>query len=120
MKNTREFYEAIVNGTEITTEMIEFATTQLVKMDESNEKKREKAAAKAAEKEPRIRKVADLLGDEPKTATMIAAELSELEETEVKVQSASALLRAAVKKGWANVEDVKIPKKGTQKGYTAR
>lgn len=120
MKTMREFYEAIINGTEITAEMIELATAQLAKMDETNEKRKAKAAEKAKEKEPRIRMVADMLTDEPKTATMIAVELTEAEGAEVKVQTASALLRKAVEKGWANVQDIKVPKKGTQKGYTAR
>ncbi|MBR4155424.1 MAG: hypothetical protein IKU01_01795 [Bacteroidales bacterium] len=115
----REFYEAIINGTEVTEEMREFAEQAIAKLDATNEKRKEKAAAKALEKEPRIRQVADLLTSEPKTATMIAAELSELDGAEVKVQAASALLRQAVAKGWACVEDIKVPKKGTQKGYTA-
>ena len=118
MKTMREFYEAIINGTEITAEMIELATAQLAKMDATNEGRRAKAAEKAKEKEPRIRMVADMLTDEPKTATMMAAELTEVEGAEVKVQAASALLRQAVEKGWANVQDIKVPKKGTQKGYT--
>ena len=119
MKTMRDFYNAIVTEETITAEMKEFAERQLTQMDVVNEKRREKAAAKALEKEPRIRQVADMLTDEPKTATMIAAELTEAEGVEVKVQAASALLRQAVAKGLAAVQDVKVPKKGTQKGYTA-
>lgn len=119
MKTMREFYNAIINEETITNEMREYAERQLMQMDATNEKRKEKAAIKAKEKEPRIRQVADMLTAEPKTATVIAAELTELEGAEVKVQAASALLRQAVAKGWACVQDVKVPKKGTQKGYTA-
>lgn len=119
MKTMREFYNAIINEETITNEMREYAERQLMQMDATNEKRKEKAAIKAKEKEPRIRQVADMLTAEPKTATIIAAELTELEGAEVKVQAASALLRQAVAKGWACVQDVKVPKKGTQKGYTA-
>lgn len=120
MKTMREFWNAIITEEVISDEMREFAEKQIVQMDTTNEKRKAKAAEKAKEKEPRIRMVADMLTDEPKTATMIAVELTEAEGAEVKVQTASALLRKAVEKGWANVQDIKVPKKGTQKGYTAR
>lgn len=120
MKTMREFWNAIITEEVISDEMREFAEKQIVQMDATNEKRKAKAAEKAKEKEPRIRMVADMLTDEPKTATMIAVELTEAEGAEVKVQTASALLRKAVEKGWANVQDIKVPKKGTQKGYTAR
>lgn len=118
MKTMREFWDAIVAGEVVTEEMKEFAKARLEQMDATNEKRKATAAAKAKEKEPRIKFVAGLLTDEPKTATMVAAELTEAEGAEVKVQAASALLRQAVAKGWANVQDIKVPKKGTQKGYT--
>lgn len=119
MKTMREFWNAIITEEVISDVMREFAEKQLAQMDATNEKRKERAAEKAKEKEPRIRLVADMLTNEPKTATMIAMELSEAEGTEVKVQAASALLRKAVEKGWACVQDIKVPKKGTQKGYPA-
>ena len=50
--------------------------------------------------------------NEPKTASDVATELG------VTPQKASALLRQVVAEGKATVTDVKVPKKGAQKGYT--
>lgn len=77
-----------------------------------------KRAEKALEKLPRIERAVSLLTDEPKTASLVAVELSALEGETVKVQTASALLRKAVELGYAAVQDVKVAKKGMQKGYT--
>ena len=119
MTTMRDLYTAIVEKNEITEEMRALAKEKIQQMDISNEHRKEKAAEKAKEKEPRIRKAADLLTDEPKTSTMIAAELTELEGEVVKVQSANHLLKKAVEYGWATVVDVKIPKVGKRKGYLA-
>ena len=112
----REFLEAIVGlSTEgkIESELGAFAEEEIVKMDEALAKRREKASAKAAENAPLMDKIYEdiLKEDEPVTATVVG------ELMEVSPQKASALLRKMVDEGRATVEDVKIPKKGTQKGY---
>lgn len=104
---------AIVNGT-VTEEVVAWAAGEIEKMDAANEKRRNAVSKKALENAPLIdRIVEEILGDEPKTASDVAAVL------EVSPQKASALLRAAVKAERAHVEDVKVKGKGTQKGYTA-
>ena len=120
----REFYNSIVaeNAT-ITPEMIEHATEALAKLDATAEKRKGKVSAKDQAKRDEnaalAAKVAnEILGTEPKTATDVAAVLTETLGEEVKVQKASYLCRLAVTLGLATQTEVKIPKKGTQKAYT--
>ena len=119
----REFFVKVSAG-EMTEEMKAFAAEALVKMDETLAKRKgklsEKEQAKREANEALARRVAaEILGAEAKTATDVAAELSEMLGEEVKVQKASSLCRKAVDLGLAAVTEVKIPKKGTQKAYTA-
>lgn len=108
----REFYTAIMNG-EIDERVKLFASEELEKMDAANEKRRNTLSKKAQENLPLLQKITDeILTDEPKTATDVAAVL------EVSVQKASGLLRRLVEEGKAVKVDVKIKGKGTQKGYT--
>ena len=123
-----ELMRAIVEGATVTAEMAEKAA-EIIAADEAAKEKRkgkvsEKDAAKRAANEAMAKHIAeDILGAEAKTATDVAAILTaEQEDPEaepVKTQKASYLCRLAVSMGLANVEDVKIPKKGTQKAYTA-
>lgn len=127
----REFFVNAAAG-EMTEEMKAFAAEQLVKMDETLEKRKgkvsEKEQAKRDANEALARRVAaEILSAEAKTATDVAAELTimldEHDEEgnliEVKVQKASSLCRKAVELELAVQTEVKIPKKGTQKAYTA-
>ena len=121
----REFYTAITaeNAT-ITDEMIAHATAQLAKLDATAEKRKGKVSAKDQEKRDAnaalAKQIAEaILGTEAKTATDVATALTEILGEEVKVQKASYLCRLAVDLGLANQTEVKIPKKGTQKAYTA-
>ena len=106
----REFYQAIVEGT-VTEEVVAMAQEAIAKLDATNAARREKVTAKQAENLVLVEKVVEMLGDEPLTATDIAAAL------EVNPQKASALARMAVKQGAAISADVKGPK-GKCKGYT--
>lgn len=121
----REFYTAITaeNAT-ITPDMIEHAQKALAKLDEVAEKRKGKVSAKDQAKRDENAKLAahiaeTILGAEAKTATDVAAVLTAETGEEVKVQKASYLCRLAVELGLANSTEVKIPKKGTQKAYTA-
>lgn len=127
----REFFVKVSAG-EMTEEMKAFAAETLVKMDAQLEARKgklsEKEQAKRDANEALARRVAaEILGAEAKTATDVAAELTEMlgeyddegQLIEVKVQKASSLCRKAVDLGLAVQTDVKIPKKGTQKAYTA-
>jgi hypothetical protein len=55
--------------------------------------------------------ILDILTDTPQTAGNIA------EKVDITVQKASALCRQIVANGDAQVTEVKVPKKGKQKGY---
>ena len=108
----------------MTEEMQAFAAEQLTKMDAQLEARKgkvsEKEQAKRDANEALARRVAaEVLGAEAKTATDVAAELTEMLGEEIKVQKASSLCRKAVELGLAVQTEVKIPKKGTQKAYTA-
>lgn len=107
----REFYTAIMNG-EIDEQVKLFASEELEKMDAANEKRRNTLSKKAQENLPLLQQTDEILTEEPKTATDVAAVL------EVSVQKASGLLRRLVEDGKAVKVDVKIKGKGTQKGYS--
>ena len=93
-------------------ELAEFAQGELKKLDDANEKRKEKTSKKAEENQPLIDKiVAEILGAEPMTATDVAAVL------EISVQKASHLCRAAVAQEKAIQTEVKIKGKGAQKAY---
>lgn len=121
----REFYTAITaeNAT-ITPDMIEHAQKALAKLDEIAEKRKGKVSKADQEKRDANAAMAKhiaetILGAEAKTATDVAEVLTAETGEEVKVQKASYLCRLAVDLGLANSTEVKIPKKGTQKAYTA-
>lgn len=108
----REFLTAISTNESVPTEVAEYATAALAKMDAANEKRKNTPSKKAVENAPLIEKILnEVLTTEAKTASDVAAEI------EVSTQKASALLRQIVAEGKAIVEDVKVPKKGVQKAY---
>jgi len=107
----REFYTNVMNGI-INEETIAKATELIEKMDNANAARREKVTAKQEANKVLVEKVVKMLGEEPLTATDIAAAL------EVNPQKASALARMAVKEHKAVAQDIKGPK-GKCKGYTA-
>ena len=118
----REFYTKVVAG-EMTEEMQAFAAEALIKLDETNDKRKGKVSEKEqAKRDANValatRVAKEVLGTEAKTATDVATALTEMLGEEVKVQKASSLCRKAVELGLAVQTDVKIPKKGTQKAYT--
>ena len=119
----REFYTAIAANETLTEEIRNHATEQIAKLDATAEKRKGKVSK--ADQEKRLANVklanivaTEILTTEPKTATDIAAVLTEMLGETVKVQKASYLAREAVKMGLAAEIEVKIPKKGSQKGYT--
>lgn len=108
----RDFFTAIANTETLPTELRDFATASLQKLDETNAKRAAKPSKAAIENAPLVEQIVEMLGAEPKTASDLAEPMG------VKVQKASALLRRAVAEGKASVVDVKIKGKGTCKGYT--
>ena len=120
----REFYTAISANETLTEEIRNHATEQIAKLDATAEKRKGKVSAKDQAKRDENAAMAKhiaetILGTEAKTASDVAAELTEMLGEEVKVQKASALCRKAVELELAVQTEVKIPKKGTCKAYTA-
>lgn len=111
----REFLTKVIDGV-ITDEMKDKAQAELEKMDAALEKRKSKqskaAIEKAAADAPMIEALAEALTDVPQTATDLMG------VTGQNVQKTSHLLRAMVEQKLADVQDVKVKSKGTQKGYT--
>ena len=119
----REFFVAVSEG-KMTEEMQAMAAEFLTKMDAQLEARKGKLSEKEqAKRDANValatRVAREILGAEAKTATDVAVALTEMLGEEVKVQKASALCRKAVELELAVQTDVKIPKKGAQKAYTA-
>jgi hypothetical protein len=119
-----EMLKMIVEGATVTAEMEAKAAEMLAADAKAKEARKgkvsEKEQAKRDANEALARHIAaDILTAEAKTATDVAAVLTEETGEEVKVQKASYLCRLAVTLQLANETDVKIPKKGSQKAYTA-
>lgn len=119
-----ELLKMIVEGATVTAEMETKAAEMLAADAKAKEARKgkvsEKDQAKRDANEALARHIAaDILTAEAKTATDVAAILTEETGEEVKVQKASYLCRLAVTLELANETEVKIPKKGSQKAYTA-
>ena len=119
----REFFVKVSEG-EMTEEMQAMAAEFLAKMDAQLEARKGKLSKKEQAKRDAnaalaTRVAKEVLGAEAKTASDVAAELTEMLGEEGKVQKASVLCRKAVELELAVQTDVKIPKKGTCKAYTA-
>lgn len=102
-----------------TAELIAAFEDALARMDATNEKRKAasalKAAEKQAEKEPIREALLAVMGDEdtPMTASM----LIEAAGLDIKPASVPSLMRPLVEAGRVAKVDMKIPGKGTQRGY---
>ena len=103
----REMFEAIVNGN-VTEEVIEMAKGEIVKMDERNAKRKNSPSKTAIANEPIKAKIAEILNENPQTASEIA------EKVGISTQKCSALLRQI---DGLNVSELKVKGKGKVKGY---
>ena len=106
----REFYTNIANGT-ITEAEKEFALAAIAKMDETNEKRKNKPSKTALENAPIIEALTAALTSDPQTAADLATAVG------ISTQKASSLLRQIVASGVATASDIKVPKRGSCKGY---
>ena len=110
----REFLNAVSACENCSEEVREYAKAAIAKMDATNEARKNKPSKKATENAPIMEQIAnEILTSEAQTAATIA------EAAGISVQKASALLRQLVADGKATATEVKIPKKGTQKAYSA-
>ena len=110
----REFFTNIANGTITETEK-EFALAAIAKLDATNEKRKNKTSPKDAEKaaaDAAVREqIVAVLTSDPQTAADLAVAVG------ISTQKASAQLRKLVADGAVVASDIKVPKKGTCKGY---
>lgn len=123
---TRELYNSTISYLRGSDEFdaavleAEFASL-LEKMDSQAEARRTKAQEKAAEKQAAKAPIRDALlevmgdVDNPKTASMLIEDAG-LGDT-LKPASVPSLMRPLVEAGIVGKVDVKIPSKGTQRGY---
>lgn len=111
----REFFTNIANGT-ITEAEKEHALAAIAKLDETNEKRKNKTSPKEAEKAAADAVIRDAiyatLTDAPQLEADIAAAVG------VSGAKARAELRKLVDAGMVAKTDVKVPKKGVCKGYS--
>ena len=107
----REFLNAVI-ALNADADITSFAEAEIVKMDESNKKRKEKTSEKhIANVELAQKIVSEFLGDEPKTATEIA------EAYEISTQKASALMRVPEIADSITKTEVKVKGKGKVFGY---
>ena len=115
MKN-REFLETVVNGT-ITEEVVEFAKAELAKIDAANAKRRENPPKATLEKRAQNailkEKVYAVLTENPTIVADIIVAIGE----NVTAQRINYVAHELVDEGKAQAVDVKVPTKGTQRGY---
>ena len=108
----REFYTAVIALDAATDEMKTYAQERLAKLDATNEARKNKPSKTAIENAPLLEQIVnEVLTTELMTAGQVAETMG------ISTQKASALLRQLVAADRVEVEDVKLPKKGVQKGY---
>ena len=115
----REFYTAISNIESVPAELREYALEAIGKLDHTNEVRKVKAAEKAAEKQAEKAPIREALlavmgdAENPMTATM----LIEAAGLEIKPASVPSLMKPLIEAGSVLKVDMKVPGKGTQRGY---
>ena len=107
----REFLTSVINAG-ISTEMTEYATAAIEKLDASNARKAEKNAEKRAAEAPLYEALTAALTAEPQTASELATVI------EVSTQKCSAMMRKLVEQGVATKTEVKVEKGRKAMGYS--
>ena len=121
----REFFVAISENANLTADLRDHATAQIAKLDAANAKRAETQSKKAKENEPIKRAIYNLLiAKGAMTSPDIAVALNEQGVTNtdgepITTSKASSMCGQMVKDNMLSVEEVKIPKKGKLKQYTA-
>ena len=114
-KETLVFIKETFEGfpaNEQTAAVLEYCEKALASLERDKERNAARRAAKAEENAPLIASITELLNAEGITASDAASAVG------ISVQKASSILCGLVPAGVANVQDTKIPKKGTCKLYT--
>ena len=108
----REFLTAVANLETAPQELRDEATARIAKMDATNEARKNKPSKTAIENAPIIEALTNALTSDPQTAGDLASVVG------ISTQKASSLLRQIVASGVAVSTDIKVPKRGTCKGYS--
>ena len=109
----REFFNAVINTENVAEDIKAYAEAAIAKMDATNEARKNKPSKAAIENAPLLEQIYnEVLTNEAQIASAVAEAIG------VSVQKANSLLRTLVAEGKAEVTEVKVPKKGTVKGYT--
>ena len=115
----RKYHEAVLAIPGCPADVAEKAKAEIAKLDATNVKRAEKAAEKAKENDPIKQAIYSLLVEKgAMVASAIGTELT-TEDNEVSTSKASAMCRQMVEEGRLTVCEVKVPKKGKVKQYTA-
>lgn len=115
----RDFYTGIINADlravledEIADAIKAHAEAALDKLDATNEKRRDAASKKELENLPIMEQIVnEVLSFEPMTASDIGAAIG------ITHNKATPIVKMAVARGLVGVKDIKVPKRGMQKGY---
>ena len=113
----RIFYQSVIeflSDNDKAADVVEYAEGAIAKLDATNAKRTEKAKEKSAENKPVKDAIFQfLLSNGTKTSPEIA------EGVGITTSKASAMCRQMVDEGQLTVSEVKVPKKGKLKAYTA-
>ena len=110
----REFFTAVINGT-VTEEHISFAQNAIAKMDEVNEKRKNKTSPKDAEKAAADAALREQIMGVLTADLQIAADIAVL--VGVSTSKCAAQLRKLVAEGRVTKGEVNVPKKGKTQAY---
>ena len=115
----RQYHEAVIAIPGASADVVAKAKAEIIKLDATNAKRVEKQSAKAKENEPlKVAIYEYLLANGTKTSPEIALALTTA-ENEVSTSKASSMCRQMVEEGRLSATEVKVPKKGKLKAYTA-
>ena len=107
----REFFTEIAKA-DVAQELKDFALEGIAKLDKKNASRSDKPTKAQIENAPLLEKIMEILTEEtPMLSTDVALELG------VTTNKATGLLGTLYKEGKVDKVDIKVPKKGTQKGW---
>ena len=109
----REFFTAIASNATLSSELVEFATQAIAKLDKRNASRSSKPSKTAIANEPIKASIIEYV-----TAHANALASGIAEACEISTQKASALCVQMVKDNVLTVCEVKVPKKGKVKAYS--
>ena len=112
MKTIRDFLTAIINGTEITEEMKNFATTEIEKLDERNERRRKTPTKTQIANAEIAEQIYNEMGTEVETASSITQKFNLSSPSK-----ATAIMKLLAKDNKIEITEVKIKGKGKVNGY---